>query len=190
MSYPRSFSCTNTLWEPHISYIYCWCFHRNFHLLYETWLLIMFLEFYEPFVCVNLMSINFSNMSAICQAMLVEVWGSHGVVDYCRVFWDVMPCSQVDYAAFAVWHGIMLEILSSKTCVFRLVLVYIAFEIESWVIIFNPKLRTRCRIVIISETFFCIYMVQSYVHKTGCHTQRRCGHWELVNLLSLPRIEA
>jgi len=32
--------------------------------------------------------------------------------------------------------------------------LHIAFEIESWVIIFGPKLITRCRIVIISETFF------------------------------------
>jgi len=36
MSYLRSFSFTNTLWEPRIAYIYCWCSHRNFHLLYET----------------------------------------------------------------------------------------------------------------------------------------------------------
>jgi len=86
------------------------------------------------------------------------------------------------------WHNAR-DSQSSKTCVFRLVLVCIAFENEIWVIMFSPKLRTRCRNVIISETFFVSTWCSPMSTRLG-GTQRRRGHWELVNLLSPPRIEA
>lgn len=56
------------------------------------------------FLCANLMSINFSNMTAsVKQNLLMFDVLTILFEDYFRVFLDVMPCSQVEnYAAFAV----------------------------------------------------------------------------------------